>query len=93
MGRRFLVQGHVQGVWFRESTRQQAERLGVTGYANNLPDGGVEVAAFGEAAALAALEAWLHQGPPGARVTSVRSTPLSGASPAGFSTGWSGRKR
>ncbi len=41
--RRFTVQGRVQGVWFRDSTRREAERLGITGYAINLPDGNVEV--------------------------------------------------
>ena len=86
-GRKFLVQGRVQGVWFRESTRQQAERLAVTGHAINLPDGSVEVVAHGETAALDKLERWLHQGPRLARVTAVQSTPVSGDGPERFSTG------
>ncbi len=69
--RLFTVHGRVQGVWFRDSTRREAERLGLTGYAINLPGGNVEVLACGDAAALAKLEAWLHQGPPMARVTKV----------------------
>jgi acylphosphatase len=88
-GRKFRVRGRVQGVWFRESTRQQAERLGITGHAVNLPDGTVEIVAFGELTALAQLESWLHEGPPMARVRSVESSPvtLSDQAPAAFSTG------
>lgn len=68
---RFLVAGRVQGVFFRASTRAQAERLGIRGSARNLADGRVEVIASGTEAALAELEQWLHSGPPGARVTGV----------------------
>lgn len=68
---RFIVTGRVQGVFFRASTREQAQRLGLRGHAKNLADGSVEVLAQGEAAALDALEAWLRIGPPGARVDSV----------------------
>ena len=46
---KFQVTGKVQGVWFRESTRQQAERLDLCGYAINCPDGSVEVLAYGTA--------------------------------------------
>ncbi|MGM0434749.1 MAG: acylphosphatase, partial [Pseudomonadota bacterium] len=42
------VEGRVQGVSFRDSTRIQAQRLGITGYARNQPDGSVEVLACGE---------------------------------------------
>ena len=72
--RLFTVYGRVQGVWFRDSTRREAVRLGVTGHAINLPNGNVEVLACGDAAALRELEAWLQQGPPMARVTRVDST-------------------
>ena len=68
---RFLVGGKVQGVFFRASTREQALKLGLRGYAKNLPDGRVEVLAEGSATALDALERWLHVGPPMARVESV----------------------
>ena len=68
---RFLVSGHVQGVFFRASTREQAQRLGLRGYARNLPDGRVEVLAVGEADAIDVLERWLHEGPPMARVDTV----------------------
>jgi acylphosphatase len=61
----------VQGVFYRASTRQRADLLGVTGYARNLADGRVEVLACGEPAAVAALCDWLWEGPPAASVTEV----------------------
>ena len=45
--RLFTVHGRVQGVWFRDSTRREAERLAIAGHAINLPDGKVEVLACG----------------------------------------------
>jgi len=68
---RFLVSGKVQGVFFRASTREQALKLGLLGYAKNLRDGRVEVLAEGEQRALDALERWLHAGPPMAKVEAV----------------------
>ena len=68
---RFVVEGRVQGVFFRASTREQALGLGLRGHAVNLDDGTVEVLAVGDAAALDVLEAWLRQGPPLARVDRV----------------------
>jgi acylphosphatase len=68
---RFLVSGKVQGVCFRASTREQARRLGLRGYARNLDDGRVEVLAMGSDEALDALAAWLWQGPPSSRVDAV----------------------
>ena len=72
--RRCRVEGLVQGVFFRASTRQRAQELGVTGWTRNLPDGSVEVLACGEAAAVEELCAWLWEGPPQARVSEVRCT-------------------
>ena len=85
--RLFTVHGRVQGVWFRDSTRREAERLGISGHAVNLPDGTVEVLAVGPAASLAELERWLHVGPPVARVTRVEARPAETASATGFKTG------
>ena len=68
---RFLVDGKVQGVWFRASTREQALALGLTGLAKNLDDGRVEVLAVGDAGAIDVLAAWLQRGPPLARVDRV----------------------
>ena len=58
-------------MWFRDSTRREAERLGITGYAKNRPDGDVEVLATGSPEALDVLGRWLHDGPPLAAVNEV----------------------
>ncbi len=73
---RYLVSGRVQGVFFRASTARQANRLGVTGWARNLPDGRVEVLASGEREALERFSAWLRRGPPAARVDELIAEPL-----------------
>ncbi len=88
-GRRFLVEGRVQGVFFRASTANQAERLGLTGHAVNLPDGRVEVMAWGEDPALDALAVWLSEGPAQARVDRLdtASLPAELHVPPGFRTG------
>ena len=68
---RFIVSGRVQGVFFRASAREQALALGLAGKAENLPDGRVEVLASGPGEAIDALQRWLRQGPPAARVDAV----------------------
>lgn len=65
------ISGKVQGVWFRESTRQEAQRLGVTGWIRNLPDGRVEGVFEGPDAAVDRLVQWCHDGPSAARVQDV----------------------
>jgi len=82
----FLISGRVQGVFFRASTRDTAVSLGLTGYARNLPDGRVEVVACGEAEAIAALERWLHEGPPMSRVTDVQEAAAMDPMVNGFET-------
>jgi len=74
-------------VWYRASTRDQAERLGLGGHAVNLPDGRVEVVACGSEAALDALAAWLRQGPELAVVEEVVSESLPERPFSGFRTG------
>jgi acylphosphatase len=83
---KFQIEGRVQGVWFRESTRQQAERLGLCGYAINCPDGSVEVLACGEAESIKELAEWLRHGPPMAKVQSVSRVPFAGICPDQFTT-------
>ncbi len=68
---RCVVTGRVQGVFYRASTRHEAQRLGLTGYARNLMDGRVEVVACGEKEAVETLREWLRKGPPDAQVSSV----------------------
>ncbi len=65
------VSGRVQGVCFRASTRDEARRIGVTGWVRNLSDGTVEVLAQGPEDKLNGLLSWCYQGPPGAYVTGV----------------------
>lgn len=86
VGLRCVVAGHVQGVFFRASTREQATRLGVTGYARNLPDGRVEVLACGPPDAVASLHEWLRHGPTSAEVTGVACEPVNYQSLTGFAT-------
>ena len=69
---RAVVRGQVQGVSFRDATMQRAGRLGLAGWVRNLPDGAVEVTAEGPRPALERLLAFLHQGPPLARVSAVQ---------------------
>jgi acylphosphatase len=69
--RRLRVTGRVQGVWFRESCREVADRLGVAGSVRNRADGTVEVVAEGPPSEVEALVAWCRSGPPAARVTGV----------------------
>ena len=77
--KRFVVRGVVQGVNFRYATLQQARLLRLSGEVWNRDDGAVEAIAEGEEAALAALERWLHDGPPHASVASVDAEDLPGA--------------
>ena len=68
---RLRIRGRVQGVFFRGSAQRQARALGLTGYAENLDDGSVEVVAEGEERNVEKLIAWCRTGPPGARVADV----------------------
>lgn len=78
------VTGRVQGVFFRQSARRQAETLGLTGWVRNLGDGRVEATAEGPAEAIAAWLDWCRQGPPAARVDELRIEDEAPAGEAGF---------
>jgi acylphosphatase len=72
VARYLRVQGRVQGVYFRSSTRQTARRFGVTGWVRNHEDGSVEAWLEGDGAAVEAVEAWVQTGgPPAAEVVDV----------------------
>jgi len=69
--RNLRVFGQVQGVYYRESLRQQAEMSGVTGWVRNRRDGSVEAMLQGETMAVEAVIAWCRRGPDRARVERV----------------------
>jgi acylphosphatase len=71
---RLIVEGRVQGVWFRDSTRRKANELGVYGLVKNRDDGAVEIVAEGSVDAVEQLIAWSRKGPPRAVVSHVRET-------------------
>jgi len=71
VARHVWVSGRVQGVWFRESCREVAERACVAGWVRNLWDGRVEVWLEGDAGAVDEVVAWCRTGPSRARVTGV----------------------
>ena len=66
-----LISGRVQGVWFRSSTKQKAEQLGVTGWVRNTKDGRVEAIFEGEENSVKSLIEWCHHGPPLAKIEKV----------------------
>ncbi len=68
-----IVRGRVQGVGYRLFVLEHARRLGLKGYARNLPDGEVEVVAEGDETALHLLIAHLQRGPIGAMVREVET--------------------
>ena len=67
------ISGRVQGVFFRDSTRERALALGVRGWVRNLPDGRVEGVFEGPGEGVEELVAWCRQGPPHALVTDVKA--------------------
>lgn len=69
--RRLVVHGRVQGVFFRDSTRERAASEGVAGWATNRDDGSVEIVLEGPPEAVRALEAHCRRGPARARVERV----------------------
>ncbi|MBE2314800.1 acylphosphatase [Solirubrobacter sp. CPCC 204708] len=84
--RRVVAHGNVQGVFFRESTRREAERLGVAGWAENLGDGTVEAVFEGPAAAVDALVEFVRGGPGHSTVDSVDVRTEAAEGLRGFST-------
>jgi acylphosphatase len=66
-----VVHGHVQGVFFRDTTRRRAAERGVAGWVRNNPDGSVEAALEGEPEAVESLVRFARDGPRGALVEGV----------------------
>jgi acylphosphatase len=67
-----IVTGKVQGVYYRQSAKEKALELGLTGFVKNQPDGSVFIQASGTAGQLNQLVAWCRQGPARAQVISVQ---------------------
>ena len=65
------IKGRVQGVFYRQSTKETASLLGVTGWVRNLPNGDVEAVIEGPEGAVKRAIDWCNQGPPAARVEEV----------------------
>lgn len=78
------VSGKVQGVYFRQSTENKAERLDLDGWVRNLADGRVEVLIEGEETPVRELAAWLEQGPEAAEVAGVELEELTPQGVVGF---------
>lgn len=74
--RRLRIHGLVQGVFFRESLRQRADQLKVTGWVRNRSDGSVEAVIQGESSAVEALIEWARRGPPRAQVDHIKIEPV-----------------
>lgn len=70
---RVIVDGRVQRVFFRDSARIEALRLGVSGWVRNVADGRVEAVFEGDAEAVASAVEWCRGGPPRAQVTTLES--------------------
>lgn len=79
------VAGRVQGVFFRASTKDIADQLGVHGRVSNEPDGSVLIEAEGEETAVDQLIEWCRKGPPRARVEALT---INETTPKGYSWFW-----
>lgn len=80
-----LIRGHVQGVFFRQSSRSVALELGLRGWVRNRNSGDVEMVAEGSSERIEALVEWCHRGPEAARVDNVERM---NAEPAGLPEGF-----
>lgn len=72
------IRGRVQGVFFREAMKDEARRLGVTGWVRNRKDGSVEALVQGEAGLVEAIIEWASRGPPAARVETLDAEDFNG---------------
>jgi acylphosphatase len=75
---RLVIHGRVQGVFFRDSMRSEAQKLMIAGWVRNHRDGSVEAAVQGDPAAVDAIVRWARRGPLHARVERVETEPYDG---------------
>lgn len=66
-----IVQGRVQGVFFRDYTQREANSLGLSGWVRNQPDGSVEALLSGRSESVDAMIEWFQDGSPQSTVTAV----------------------
>jgi acylphosphatase len=69
-----IVEGRVQGVFFRAYTRDEAVKLGLAGWVRNQPDGSVEALIEGEKTAIDKMLQWFNEGSPHSLVKAVHAT-------------------
>ena len=81
---RVVVSGRVQGVFFRDSCRREAQLRGVTGWVRNDPEGTVTAEFEGRPEDVAAMVAWCHEGPPYASVDRVQQQEVAVTGGSGF---------
>ncbi|MGB7588835.1 MAG: acylphosphatase [Solirubrobacterales bacterium] len=84
MRRRVIIHGRVQGVFFRDTTRREANAYGVAGWVRNRPDGTVEAVFEGEPGAVEAMLAFCRDGPRSARVDQIDVTEEQSEGLSGF---------
>ena len=76
---RLVIHGRVQGVFYRDSMRREAQKLGLAGWVRNRSDGAVEAVVQGESAAVDAMVRWAQRGPEWAQVERVETGPDEGS--------------
>lgn len=76
---RLVIHGRVQGVFFRDSMRREAQKLGISGWVRNRSDGAVEAAVQGAPADVDLIVRWAHRGPDRAQVERVDVEPHEGS--------------
>ena len=82
--KKILVSGKVQGVFYRDSARQQAQIFSLSGYVMNLPDGQVEIEVCGEQSNIEEFQQWLWKGPIMSKVENVQVQEISIMNYSGF---------
>jgi acylphosphatase len=87
VARRVEISGRVQGVFFRDSLRREAQSRGVAGWARNTRDGTVEAVLEGEPEAVERVLEWARRGPSRAEVTGVEVSDVEPEGLRGFEIG------